>query len=168
MTSAHVERLVRLANYAAMRRDILTRDKFDFTEDEAKKTWKPVIKISSKHFQRSSYDIAIMVRKQDQIPLVSLWMDIIYWNKVAKQKEVYSLLLLIPSCLLKRLCSQWFPPISFFSFHFFYLTRWKQRFLHLLIRFLYSKYEPSSCWNITESLVRTIEFLTNLLSNAAL
>ena len=36
MTGAHVEQIVRLAAQAAMRRDILERDKFDITEEEAK------------------------------------------------------------------------------------------------------------------------------------
>ena len=35
MTGAHVERIVRLAIHAAMRRDILNQDKFDLTEEEA-------------------------------------------------------------------------------------------------------------------------------------
>ena len=35
MTGAHVEQIVRLAAQAAMRRDILERDKFDITEEEA-------------------------------------------------------------------------------------------------------------------------------------
>ncbi|CAF3330998.1 unnamed protein product [Rotaria sp. Silwood2] len=34
MTGAHVEQIVRLAVQAAMRRDILERDKFDITEEE--------------------------------------------------------------------------------------------------------------------------------------
>ncbi|CAF3405174.1 unnamed protein product, partial [Rotaria sp. Silwood2] len=35
MTGAHVEQIVRLAVHAAMRRDILERDKVDITEEEA-------------------------------------------------------------------------------------------------------------------------------------
>jgi SpoVK/Ycf46/Vps4 family AAA+-type ATPase len=35
MSGAHVERVVRLAIQAAMRRDIVDRDKFDITEEEA-------------------------------------------------------------------------------------------------------------------------------------
>ncbi len=35
MTGAHVERVVRLAIQAAIRRDIVSRDKFDITEEEA-------------------------------------------------------------------------------------------------------------------------------------
>ncbi|CAF4837593.1 unnamed protein product [Rotaria sp. Silwood1] len=35
MTGAHMEQIVRLAVQAAMRRDILKRDKFDITEEEA-------------------------------------------------------------------------------------------------------------------------------------
>ena len=35
MTGAHVERIVHLAVHTAMRRDILNRDKFDFTDEEA-------------------------------------------------------------------------------------------------------------------------------------
>ena len=45
MTGAHVERIVRLAIHAAMRRDIRNRDKFDLTEEEAED-----LEVCNQHF----------------------------------------------------------------------------------------------------------------------